>query len=407
MWTGRGWAVSEKGTPMGMVRAGYLVWAAVAVAASARAQEAVPGEIRGAAIQQQRAAIEWTRVLCKEPGRYIGWPSVCLRKNGELLAVFSGDRDAHICPWGKVQMVKSTDLGGTWGAPVTIGNTPLDDRDAGIIELPNGDLVVAWFTSLAYCQSIRDRAKLPSGSAKEQWFLHDEKIPQAVKDEWLGAYTMRSSDGGRTWLKPVRTAGSTPHGPILLKDGRLLYVGRYFKGEQTVISVEESRDQGASWQMLSEIHPSPEEQAPQMFHEPHAVETGDGRIVAQVRYHGPGGCLRQSESADGGKTWTVMRPTRLAGLPPHLLRLSSGKILTVYGRRSGACGEYACLSDDGGRTWDVANEIKLAGHFDGDLGYPASAELPDGSILTVYYQAEKAGEKACLMGTRWRVRNMN
>jgi len=77
----------------------------------------------------------------------------------------------------------------------------------------------------------------------------------------------------------------------------------------------------------------------------------------------------------------------------------------VYGRRLGpGFGEYACLSDDHGRIWDVANEIKLAGHFDGDLGYPASTELPDGSILTVYYQAEKKGEQTCLMGTRWRVK---
>lgn len=72
-----------------------------------------------------------------------------------------------------------------------------------------------------------------------------------------------------------------------------------------------------------------------------------------------------------------------------MLRLSGGKIVSVYGRRFDAFGEYACVSDDEGRTWDAAHEIKLAGHFDGDLGYPA--ELPDGSILTVYYQAEEKG----------------
>ena len=391
---------------MSMLRVGFLLTAVITSCVQAGAQEKLQADtVHGAAKLQKRAEIVWTKVLCKESGRYIGWPSVCLRKNGELLAVFSGDRDEHICPWGKVQMVKSTDLGATWGAPVTISNTPLDDRDAGIVELPSGDLVVAWFTSLAYCQSIRDRSKLQPGSAKEQWFLHDEKISQAVKDEWLGSYTIRSSDGGLTWDKPVRTAGSAPHGPILLKDGRLLYVGRFFKREQSVISVEESRDQGASWQMLSEIQARPEEQAPAMFHEPHAVETGDGRIVAQIRYHGKDRCMRQAESSDGGKTWTVMKPTPLAGLPPHLIRLRTGKLVTVYGRRFDACGEYACLSDDEGRTWDVANEIKLAGHFNGDLGYPASAELPNGSILTVYYQSEKQGEKTCLMGTLWRVLN--
>ena len=98
-------------------------------------------------------------------------------------------------------------------------------------------------------------------------------------------------------------------------------------------------------------------------------------------------------SRDGGRTWTRMKPTPIQGYPPHLIRLNSGKVLTVYGRRIQAFGEYACLSDDQGRTWDVAHEIKLAGNFNGDLGYPASVELPDGSILTVYYQSEKRVRK--------------
>ena len=100
-----------------------------------------------------------------------------------------------------------------------------------------------------------------------------------------------------------------------------------------------------------------------------------------------------------------MAPTEMQGYPPHLIKLRGGRLLTVYGRRLGpGFGEYACLSDDHGRTWDVANEIKLAGHFNGDLGYPASVQLPDDTILTIYYQAEKQGEQTCLMATKWRVK---
>ena len=47
----------------------------------------------------------WTRVICKQPGRYIGWPTVARTKTGELLAVFSGDREEHVCPWGKTHLV--------------------------------------------------------------------------------------------------------------------------------------------------------------------------------------------------------------------------------------------------------------------------------------------------------------
>ncbi|MFA7174267.1 MAG: sialidase family protein [Kiritimatiellia bacterium] len=380
-----------------------------------------PPEIHGAPVQQTRAEIVWTKAICKQPGRYIGWPSVCLRKNGELLAVFSGDRDGHICPFGKVQMVRSTDLGQSWSAAQTICNTQLDDRDAGILELPDGDLVVTWFTSVAYMGSIRDRSKLAVGSPKFYWWLHDDKLPMSVKEEWLGHYTARSVDGGKTWEKPVRTYGSAHHGPALLKDGRLLMVGRRWMGDGTSaiwkdvqheLPVEESLDQGRSWQRIALIEPTPPDEIGQ-FHEPHLVETDDGRIVAQFRYHAKPAqgqsrrdesqcMLRQAESRDGGRTWTRMVPTKIQGYPPHLIKLSTGKIVTVYGRRLGpGFGEYACISDDHGRTWDVANEIKLAGHFNDDLGYPASTELPDGSILTVYYQAEKQGEKTCLMATKW------
>ena len=113
---------------------------------------------------QPRAEIIWTKPLCKEEGRYIGWPSVCRAPNGDLLAVFSGDRDAHVCPWGKVQMVRSTDGGKTWSAPVNICNTIIDDRDAGIISLDDGSLLMSWFTSTAYAARVHNRRKLKPGS---------------------------------------------------------------------------------------------------------------------------------------------------------------------------------------------------------------------------------------------------
>ncbi|MDD2599313.1 MAG: sialidase family protein [Kiritimatiellae bacterium] len=391
-----------------LVKIAWVVFIACAVM-PVSGQEAAQ-EMHGAPAQQARSEIIWTKAICKQPGRYIGWPTVCVRKDGEILAVFSGDRDEHVCPFGKVQMIRSKDQGATWTPAVNICNTPLDDRDAGIVELANGDLVVSWFTSMAYISSIRDRTKLKPDSPRFYWWLHDEKITAEAKKTEFGYFTVRSSDGGKTWEPKVRSPGTAPHGPIVLKDGRLLYVGiTYYKhfgiysGERGEISVAESRDQGRSWQRIGAIS-LPEGEKIGLFHEPHAVETADGRIVAQIRYHGKGGKIWQSASSDGGKTWDVAKMTELAGLPPHLIRLRSGKLVSVYGRRFDAFGNYACISDDHGRTWDVANEIKLAGHFNGDLGYPASTELPDGSILTVYYQAENQGEKTCLMATKWQVK---
>ena len=370
-------------------------------------------EICGAPRVQARAEIVWTKALCKEPGRYIGWPTVCRAQNGDLLAVFSGDRDEHVCPFGKVQMVRSADGGQTWSAPVNICNTILDDRDAGIVTLDDGSLVMAWFTSVAYRGWIRDRAKLAPGSSLFYWWLHDEKLRPEEVEAQLGAFTRRSTDGGRTWEPAVRTPCSAPHGPVRLKDGRLLYIGKSGDADHRnlgagigkIVSAE-SRDGGTSWRVIGELPFPAGINVLRDCHEPHAVETADGRIVALTRCHHKGGGFTgsvQSERSDGGKTWTVAKPMGLDGYPPHLIRLADGKLLAVYGRRWGNLGEFACLSDDQGRTWDVKNEIKLAGHWNGDLGYPASVQLPDGNILTVYYQAEFKGEKTCLMGTLWRV----
>ena len=371
--------------------------------------------------EQARAEIKWVKEICVEKDRYIGWPTVCRLANGDLLAVFSGDRDSHICPWGKVQMVRSTDDGETWGAPVTIANGPIDDRDAGIVQLPDGEILVTYFTSVAYrAQGIL--AKHPD------YVRHDEKISDEVRAASLGNWAVRSQDNGKTWSKPEKLAmkGQTPHGPILLKDGSLFQIGRSFsqsaigtspKG-RSLISAERSTDGGRSWQMLCADIPdmNGENAKTHMFHEPHVAELADGTLVGMVRYHGDdggkglakkgNGYMRQTVSTDGGKTWTPMKKTDMLGLPPHLLVLPDGKLVNVYGRRlaNPGFGEFACISDDGGKTWDVANEISLAPSHNGDLGYPASCLLANGDILTVFYQQPKPGQKTCLMATRWRVK---
>lgn len=353
---------------------------------------------------QARAEIKWAKPICVEQDRYIGWPSVCRLRNGDLLAVFSGDRDAHVCPWGKVQMVRSTDDGETWSAPVTIANGPLDDRDAGILQMPDGEVIVTYFTSMFWSR--------PEYLAKHrEWARHLEKIsPETVKAS-EGGFLIRSRDNGRTWSKPEKLDGNytqTPHGPILLRNGSLLEIGRIVTPKKTLIRVSRSDDRGRSWKMLcADIPDSNGENdgTAHIFCEPHVVELADGTLVALVRYHGPDNCMRVTRSTDGGTTWSPMEKTPMLGLPPHLIALPDGKLVSVYGRRFAdpGFGEFACISDDGGKTWDGANEVMLMPARNGDLGYPASTLLPNGDIVTVYYQNMGRGLGTCLLATKWRV----
>ncbi len=350
--------------------------------------------------QESGAEIVFQTVIAKEPGRYIGWPTIAKTASGELLAVFSGDRDEHVCPWGKTELVRSSDNGKTWSAPVTINNTPLDDRDAGIIVTRKGTIIVSWFTSLAFDDS--NYYKHYPADVVASWRRHAEKLGPETRKQWLGSWVRRSTDGGRTWGDPIRMQGSTPHGPIELKDGRLLYVGRVLYNWEPSVSVEESSDDGVTWKRIGTVPVAPGDNIAS-YHEPHPVEAADGTIVTVIREE-KRNIMMQSESRDGGKTWSVPRQSGVWGCPPHLIRLHDGRILFVYGHRRQPYGERACVSADNGRTWSVDNPITIAPALNGDLGYPASVELGDGSIFTVYYQKDKPDEKTCLMGTLWRLK---
>lgn len=367
---------------------------------------------------QPRAEIAWVKDICVEKDRYIGWPSVCRLRNGDLIAVFSGDREQHICPYGKVQMIRSKDGGETWSAPKTIADGPLDDRDAGVVQMPDGEIVVTYFTSVAYrAPGILKR--------HPEYRKADENLTPEIEKASIGYFRLVSRDNGETWSVPERMKVShAPHGPILLKDGSLFQLGREFRhpdsqarnaGDFTVIRAEKSIDHGRTWQVLcSEIADTDGENSlPSMFHEPNAAELADGTLVGMVRYHGDkgpnasrgNGYLRETVSRDGGRTWTSLTATPILGLPPHLFTLPDGKLVCVYGRRNAVpgYGEFACVSDDGGKTWDVAHEIVLARSHCGDLGYPCSCVLPDGWVVTVFYQQPAKGVKPCLMATKWRV----
>lgn len=113
------------------------------------------------------------------------------------------------------------------------------------------------------------------------------------------------------------------------------------------------------------------------------------------------------KSADGGETRSRPRTigkTRLDDRDPGVVALPDGRLLAAYGRRTtdrGGFGVYASLSSDGGRSW--GSEARLSGATNNDPGYPASVELDDGTILTVYYQQPPEGGKPCIMATKWRL----
>jgi sialidase-1 len=352
------------------------------------------------------AEILETKILTPPDWSYTGWPTLCRRASGQLVVTCSGGREAHVCPFGRVEMITSDDDGASWSWPRTLLDGPIDDRDSGVLETAKGTLIVTTFTSLAY------EPILAKANAEKKWDAHklaswnavNSRLPEEARKKELGVWAIRSTDGGITWSARIATLVNSPHGPIQLADGRLLYAGKDLWGKDERVGFAESTDDGQTWRWLAHLQER-EGDTHTEYHELHAVETADKRLVVQIRNHNKTANDRetlQSESSDGGKTWSVPKAIGVWGLPSHLLRLRDGRIVMTYGHRRAPLGNQARISTDHGRTWSEPIIISGDG-VTGDLGYPSTVELADGTLLSVWYEVVKGAKVAALRQARWRL----
>lgn len=357
-----------------------------------------------AASPSASARVLATQVISQQPEFYHGWPTVTRRKNGELWVTCSGGRDQHVCPFGQVVATTSKDDGASWTRVRVLLDSPLDDRDSGILETAAGTLLATTFTSLAYEPALAKAEKDGSWPAEKLalWKATRDFLSPSQRQAGLGEWAIRSTDGGLTWSARIPTIVNSPHGPIQLSDGRLLYAGKQLWNQEKRVGVAESKDDGQSWQWLAEIPTRKGDDAVQSYHELHCVEAADGTLISQIRNHNEAnkGETLQSESKDGGKTWSMPHSTGVWGLPSHLLRLRDGRLVMTYGHRRKPFGNQARISQDHGKTWSDAIIISGDG-LGGDLGYPSTVELGDGSLLTVWYESMKEPKRAVLRQAHW------
>jgi sialidase-1 len=165
-----------------------------------------------------------------------------------------------------------------------------------------------------------------------------------------------------------------------------------------------TEDDGDTWKCLA-MAPGDERIS---FSETALGANTEGHVIALMRTAESAdkqvsGRLYQTTSTDRGKTWSPPADTGLWGYPAHFLRLPDGRLVATYGYRRAPMGIRACLSRDGGKTWDVKSEIVLRADgagSGGDLGYPITQRLPDGTLATIYYfNAADNVTHVCL--TRW------
>jgi hypothetical protein len=384
---------------------------------------------------------------------YFGWPTVARLGDGRLAAVASGYRRTHVCPFGKAVISYSEDGGKTWSAPAPIIDTPLDDRDAGILPFGENSVIVTSFNNSVEFQRTwlgwrkNNLADMPEGLAKER-----EKADIAYclayldllelscgeesgvgdsgyragglpkdHEEYYGSTFRLSHDGTRSFGPVHYSPVTSPHGPLVTKDGRLLYVGTPMadivrKAADPRLRLCEIFPSGRVEEISVIPAPEAKEGVKLSYVEPHAIELQDGGILVHIRTEGTVDGKRlftvyQTVSRDGGKTFPVPTPVPVnpetaegvdldtVGAPPHILRHSSGALISTVGVRTAPFGVRALISRDEGESWDLYSLIPKAANL--DLGYPATAELPDGTLYTVYYEHTDPNRPATIEGVHW------
>ena len=296
-------------------------------------------------------------------------------KDGSIGAVVEAG-DFHIGERGRLDFVRSTDGGESWGAARAIVADGPDARNQSFVSLSDGTLVVA-YVHAAYTNGQFDRTR------------GYDKI-----------YVIRSTDYGETWSPPKQIGASpftgpqySPYGKMTeLPDGTILmpmYHGSRPSPETSDSVVLRSKDGGETWgdgSMIAET-----------YDETSLVYLSSGRLIAMLRQSGTGDSrganLFQAESDDLGYTWTEPREITEPGQhPADLLLLSSGKLLLVFGHRNPPYGVRGLISRDEGATWDYDNQIVLtADSGNSDCGYPSAVQLDDGKIFVAYYAYESPG----------------
>lgn len=161
-------------------------------------------------------------------------------------------------------------------------------------------------------------------------------------------------------------------------------------GHEGRVFCARTQDSGKTFEFVSYIGDEPTS-ARAFTIMPASLKLPDGNILCTLRCRGDDTSTWMDLyiSEDAARTWRYLtRPVDFGpgshnGNPPALNQLPDGRLLLVYGNRTGPYTIAAKLSDDG-HTW--GDEIRLRGDAGSpDIGYPRTAVLPDGQVVTVYY----------------------
>lgn len=340
---------------------------------------------------------------------YFGWPSVVKLGGSKVIAGASGFRLGHICPFGKGVIAYSYDEGKSFTFPVSVIDTVLDDRDVGLCSFGKNGLIVTSFNNTREMQRYHSSGH--NEIRKNYIYSYLDSISDEEESAAIGSNFRISYDGGITFGEIYKSPVTSPHGPVELSDGTVLWVGSNYYNNNNVedfyeyISAYKIDIFNGKTEFVGRVPDIYEDGKLLKACEPYVVELPDGTLICHIRTE-PNFTTYQTVSNDKGKSWSV--PEKLlddrGGAPCHLLVHSSGVLMSLYGFRQAPYEIRAMFSHDGGKTWDKDHTVYVNG-ISSDLGYPATIELTDGSLLTVFYAKTAENEPCVIMKQHWKFNN--
>ena len=308
---------------------------------------------------------DFTAVVAVDAGL---WPQIQVTHDGTLLA-FGYNAPAHTTLPADVECWASSDGGKTWSKRGIAASRP--NAEANYCHWASG--VIAKDELLVIASGMDDAA-----NAKGQRMPNDVLV-------------FRSTNAGANWKPngefPLRMPGDLkphPFGSIVQgTDGQLrtlVYTSDEQSNNAEAAWIVISSDRGQSWGDVRKLADG--------INESVLLPLVDKTWLCVARTSNKpapehGQELRQFRSVDDGQTWTD--EGLIAGYhkhPPHLLRLADGRILLTYGNRRDGSIE-ARLSSNDGKSWTTPLKLYTTGP--GDMGYPSTAQRPDGKLVTVFY----------------------
>ena len=249
--------------------------------------------------------------VADNPGLDLRDPNIALLSDGALIVnYFQYDHELPGTVRNGLRVVHSHDGGETWAEPVLVGTGSFVATSAPILQLPNGDVLLAYYGS-------HEGAKYST------------------------AYVNRSDDGGNWWLGETVIAAGPAYGRpfqepnlLLLDNGDILATIRS-DGERPIIHTSVSRDQGETW--------SEPQVAFKGSGTPSVTRLDSGGIIMIYRSKiGRNfGLPALRVSSDGGQTWTEDRGETVIDrkdgdmMYASALQVPDGRIAVVYGMEDG------------------------------------------------------------------------